>query len=64
MRDLFEKRALTEEEVKWYHETFWDLWYDEDTDLYYLMGLNMIPFVMIIMFLVGTFANIERMLMF
>ncbi len=48
---VFEFRAFKKEEVKWYHEMFLNLYYDEDTDLIYSTGLNAVSILLLAMIL-------------
>ena len=59
MLQLFEIQALKRDEVRWYHELFYDHRYDEDTDLVYLLGFNMIPVILIIVFMAISFICIK-----
>ena len=59
MLQLFEIQALKPDEVRWYHEWFYDYRYDEDTDLVYLMGLNMIPCILMIVVIAIMFFIIQ-----
>ncbi len=53
---LFELQTFKKDEVKWYHIMFLDMYYDEDTDLVYVAGLNAVPvlFAAIVLLACGT----------